>query len=142
MPQTEEAISHARAAGVPIVVALNKIDLPGCDPQRAVRELANNELLPTEWGGDTEVIKTSATTGEGVDELLSVIDELAGPILAAAPVDRRRRRARYLIARAAADLVADRIKTGGDLIDQLADAVLNGQSTPTIAAKAILESKE
>lgn len=73
MPQTEEAISHARAADVPIVVALNKVDLPGVDPQRAFRDLANNELLPTEWGGDTEVIKTSAVTGEGVDELLETL---------------------------------------------------------------------
>ena len=64
MPQTEEAISHARAAGVPIVVALNKIDLPGVDAQRIYQQLAANELLPTEWGGDTEVVKTSATTGD------------------------------------------------------------------------------
>jgi translation initiation factor IF-2 len=73
MPQTEEAISHARAAGVPIVVALNKIDLPGTNPQRAFEQLAANELLPTEWGGDTELIKTSALTGEGVDELLDTL---------------------------------------------------------------------
>ncbi|MDY0167488.1 MAG: translation initiation factor IF-2 [Thermoguttaceae bacterium] len=73
MPQTEEAISHARAAGVPIVVALNKIDLPGVNPQRAYEQLAANELLPSEWGGDTEVIKTSAITGEGIDELLDTL---------------------------------------------------------------------
>jgi translation initiation factor IF-2 len=73
MPQTEEAISHARAAGVPIVVALNKIDLPGVSPQRAYEQLAAAELLPTEWGGDTEVIKTSAVTGEGIDELLETL---------------------------------------------------------------------
>ncbi|MBN2474373.1 MAG: translation initiation factor IF-2 [Pirellulales bacterium] len=73
MPQTEEAISHGRAAEVPMVVALNKIDLPGVNPQRAFEQLAANELLPTEWGGDTEVIKTSATTGEGVDDLLETL---------------------------------------------------------------------
>ena len=73
MPQTEEAISHARAAQVPIVVALNKIDLPGGNPQRAFEQLAANELLPTEWGGDTEVIKTSALTGEGLSELLETL---------------------------------------------------------------------
>ncbi len=61
MPQTEEAISHARAAGVPIVVALNKIDLPGVNIERIYQQLAANELLPTEWGGDVEVVKTSAT---------------------------------------------------------------------------------
>jgi translation initiation factor IF-2 len=73
MPQTEEAISHAKAAGVPIVVALNKIDLPGVNPDRAFQDLAARELLPSEWGGDTEVIRTSAITGEGVDELLDTL---------------------------------------------------------------------
>ncbi len=73
MPQTEEAISHARAAEVPIVVALNKIDLPGANPQRAYEQLAANELLPSEWGGETEVVKTSATTGEGIDKLLETL---------------------------------------------------------------------
>jgi translation initiation factor IF-2 len=73
MPQTEEAISHARAAGVPIVVALNKIDMHGANPQRAYEQLAANELLPTEWGGDTEVVKTSAITGEGIDQLLETL---------------------------------------------------------------------
>jgi translation initiation factor IF-2 len=73
MPQTEEAISHVRAASVPIVVAINKIDLPGADIDKVFQQLAANELLPTEWGGDTEVVKTSATTGEGVDELLDTL---------------------------------------------------------------------
>ena len=73
MPQTEEAISHARAAGVPIVVALNKIDLPGVDVNRIYQQLAANELLPSEWGGDVEVVKTSATTGTGIDELLDTL---------------------------------------------------------------------
>jgi translation initiation factor IF-2 len=62
MPQTEEAISHARAAGVPIVVALNKCDLPGADPQRVLQQLSAHELLPTQWGGDVEVVQTSAAT--------------------------------------------------------------------------------
>jgi len=73
MPQTEEAISHARAAGVPIVVAMNKIDLPGANPQRVYEQLAANELLPSEWGGETEVVKTSAVTGEGIDKLLETL---------------------------------------------------------------------
>jgi translation initiation factor IF-2 len=77
MPQTEEAISHARAAGVPIVVAINKIDLPGADVQRVYQQLAANELLPTEWGGETEVVKTSAVTGEGVDSLLDTLLTIA-----------------------------------------------------------------
>ena len=73
MPQTEEAISHAKAAGVPIVVALNKIDIPGVSEQKAYEGLATNELLPTAWGGDTEVVPTSATTGQGVQELLDTL---------------------------------------------------------------------
>ena len=70
MPQTEEAISHARAAGVPIVVALNKIDLPGINVDRVYSQLAENQLLPSEWGGETEVVKTSATKGTGLDDLI------------------------------------------------------------------------
>ncbi|WP_315852272.1 translation initiation factor IF-2 [Lignipirellula cremea] len=73
MPQTEEAISHARAAGVPIVVALNKIDLPGADANRVMQQLAQFNLLPSEWGGETEVVKTSALSGEGLDELLETL---------------------------------------------------------------------
>src|SRR5204863_449989 len=63
MPQTEEALSHAKAAEVPIVVAMNKIDLPGADEQKVLQQLATAGLLPSEWGGDVEVIRTSAITG-------------------------------------------------------------------------------
>ncbi len=77
MPQTEEAISHARAAGVPIVVCINKIDLPGADIDKIYQQLAANELLPSEWGGETEVVKTSALTGEGVEDLLETLLTIA-----------------------------------------------------------------
>ncbi len=77
MPQTIEAIAHSKAAGVPIIVALNKIDLPGCDINRIYAQLAEHELAPTEWGGDTEVVKTSATTGQGIDDLLEALDYIA-----------------------------------------------------------------
>ena len=73
MPQTEEAISHARAADVPIIVALNKCDLPGVDINKVMADLAANELQPSEWGGEVEVVKTSALTGEGLDDLLETI---------------------------------------------------------------------
>ena len=73
MPQTEEAISHAKAAGVPIIVALNKIDLQGANPEKAFQDLAQHELLPSEWGGETEVVRTSAIKGEGIDDLLETI---------------------------------------------------------------------
>lgn len=77
MPQTEEAISHARAAEVPIVVALNKMDLHGVNIDRIMQQLAVNELLPAEWGGSTEVVKCSALTGMGVDELLETLLTIA-----------------------------------------------------------------
>jgi len=77
MPQTAEAITHARAAKVPIVVALNKIDLPGVDVNRVYAQLSEHGLVPSEWGGDTDVIKTSATTGRGIDELVAHLSTLS-----------------------------------------------------------------
>ena len=77
MPQTIESINHSRAAGVPIVVALNKIDKPeatDANIQRILGQLAEHDLNPSEWGGTTEVVRVSAETGEGVDELLEVLD--------------------------------------------------------------------
>jgi translation initiation factor IF-2 len=73
MPQTVEAISHARAAKVPIVVALNKIDMPNANVTRAVGQLAEHELVSREWGGNVEVIQTSAVTGAGIDKLLDTL---------------------------------------------------------------------
>ena len=73
MPQTEECISHARSAGVPIIVALNKMDLPGVDDQRCLQQLAQHDMLPSEWGGEYEVIRTSGETGLGMDELVETI---------------------------------------------------------------------
>src|SRR5574344_1282085 len=73
MPQTKEAIDHAKAAGVPILVAINKIDKPGADPNRVMTELTEYNLTPEEWGGDTIFTKISAKTGEGIDELLENI---------------------------------------------------------------------
>jgi translation initiation factor IF-2 len=73
MPQTVEAISHARAAKVPIVVALNKMDVPNANVQRAMGQLAENNLQPREWGGDIEVIQTSAETGQGIGELVEIL---------------------------------------------------------------------
>jgi len=73
MPQTIEAISHAKAAEVPIIVALNKIDLPSANPDKALQDLAAQDLLPSEWGGEVDVIRTSAITGEGLDELLETV---------------------------------------------------------------------
>jgi translation initiation factor IF-2 len=70
MPQTLEAIAHAKAGHVPIVVALNKIDKPEANPERVMQELAKNEVVPEEWGGDTMFVQVSAKTGDGIDALL------------------------------------------------------------------------
>ncbi len=77
MPQTEEAISHAKAAEVPIVVALNKIDLEGVDPNRVMTQLTEHQLTPSEWGGDVEVVHTSAIKGTGMDELMETLLTIA-----------------------------------------------------------------
>lgn len=73
MPQTKEAVDHARAAGVPIVVAVNKIDKPGANPDRVMSEMAELGVMPEEWGGDTIFQKVSAKTGEGVHDLLETM---------------------------------------------------------------------
>ncbi len=73
MPQTLEAIDHARAAGVPVIVAFNKMDLPTANPDKVKAELSNQGLTVEEWGGDTVAVGTSAKTGEGVDKLLEMI---------------------------------------------------------------------
>jgi translation initiation factor IF-2 len=77
MPQTEEAISHARAAEVPIVVAMNKMDVPGANANRVLQQLSAKNLLPSEWGGDVEVVRTSAVKGEGIDELVDTLLTIA-----------------------------------------------------------------
>ena len=73
MPQTVEAIQHAKAAEVPIIVAINKMDLEGVDTDRVTNELASKDVIPEEWGGETQFRKVSAMTGEGVDALLEAI---------------------------------------------------------------------
>ena len=72
-PQTEEAVKHAKAAGVPLIVAVNKIDLPDADPDRARNELSALEVIPEDWGGENLFVNVSAQTGEGIDALLDAI---------------------------------------------------------------------
>ncbi len=72
-PQTEEAVQHAKAAGVPLVVAVNKVDKEGIDPDRVKNELSAMEVIPEDWGGDTQFIEVSAITGQGVENLLEAI---------------------------------------------------------------------
>lgn len=73
MPQTVECISHAKAAKVPIVVAMNKIDRPNANEQKVLTDLAAHEILPSEWGGEVEVVRTSALNGDGIDDLLETL---------------------------------------------------------------------
>ncbi len=87
MPQTKEAIKHARAAGVPIVVAINKIDKPDANPERVKNELVVEEVVPEEFGGDSPFIAVSAKTGEGIDALLEQVLLQAEVLELRAPVD-------------------------------------------------------
>ena len=73
MPQTIEAINHAKAANIPIIVAVNKMDKPGANPDRVLTQLTEHDLVPAEWGGETEVCRISAKTGMGIDELLETV---------------------------------------------------------------------
>ena len=104
MPQTLEALDHAKAAEVPIIVAINKIDREGADPQRVMTQLSERELIPEEWGGDTIMVPVSAMTGEGIDDLIDNLlvvaevedlratpdDRAAGTVLEVAPRHRSR----------------------------------------------------
>jgi translation initiation factor IF-2 len=87
MPQTVEAIQHAKAANVPIVVAVNKIDKPEADPEKIKTELTRYELIPEDWGGQTMFIPVSAKTGVGIDELLDSLLVQAEVLELTAPVD-------------------------------------------------------
>ena len=87
MPQTKEAIQHAKAAGVPLVVAINKIDKPEADPDRVRNELAQHEVISEDWGGDTQFVHVSAKSGEGIDDLLEAILLQAEVMELRAPVE-------------------------------------------------------
>lgn len=87
MPQTEEAIDHARAAGTPLIVAINKMDKPSADPDRVLNELTAKEVVSEEWGGDTPMARISAKTGAGIDELLELISLQAELMELEAPLD-------------------------------------------------------
>ena len=87
MPQTLEAISHAKAANVPIIVAINKIDAPGANPDRVKQQLSEHGLIPEDWGGDTICVPVSALRGDGIGELLEMINLVAEMQELKAPVD-------------------------------------------------------
>jgi translation initiation factor IF-2 len=91
MPQTVEALNHAKAAGVPIVVAINKIDREGANIDRVKQQLSEQGLIPSDWSGDTEMVPVSAVTGDGIEDLLEtvlVVADLQDPPIAASPAGR------------------------------------------------------
>jgi GTPase len=122
------------------ILVVNKSDREGAE--RALQQLKGALSIRPSAAGNVTVHKTSALSGDGVGELLEDIEDRGEKILAADPRQRRRRRARYLIARAAADMVEARIKSGGaSLIDKLAEKVLTGSMSPAEAASQILDLK-
>jgi len=133
MPQTEEAITHAREAGVPIVVAINKCDKEEADPDRVKNELVAKEVIPEEWGGDTQFIEVSAHTGAGIDELLEAVSLQAELLELSAVVD----------APAQGVVVESRVEKGRGVVATLliqqgtlnhGDLVLAGQSYGRVRA--------
>lgn len=86
MPQTEEAVQHAKAAGVPMVVAVNKCDKEEADPDRVKNELAAKDVIPEDWGGDVQFVEVSAHTGQGIEELLEAVSLQAELLELSAPV--------------------------------------------------------
>ena len=120
------------------VLVVNKGDRPGAE--QTMQQLIGALSLRATISDKVPVLKTSALNGDGVEKLVETLDEIGRRVATEPPQSRRRRRARYLIARAAADLVAARIKAGGKSgLDPLADAVLSGTMTPDAAAKKVLE---
>jgi LAO/AO transport system kinase len=119
------------------VMVVNKGDRPGAE--QTMQQLVGALSIRATISDKVPVLKTSALSGEGVPKLVATLDEIGARVAAKGPLDRRRRRARYLIARAAADIVAQRIKQGGaSSLDPLADAVLSGIMTPDAAARTVL----
>ena len=133
MPQTKEAIKHAKAAGVPIVVAVNKIDKPGANPERVKGELVAEEVVPEEFGGDSPFCEVSAKTGAGIDELLEQVLLQAEILELKAPVDAM---AKGLVIEARLDKgrgpVATVLVQSGTL--HVGDVVLGGQTYGRVRA--------
>ena len=123
------------------ILVVNKGDREGAE--RTLQQLTGALSIRSGAAANVPLLKTTATTGEGVEALLAAVERVGAGVLAKGPLERRRRRARYLIARAAADLVARRIRAGeGDRLDQLADAVLSGRLPVNDAAEQILSGED
>ncbi len=152
MPQTIEAVQHARAAGVPLVVAINKMDKPQADPDRVKQELGKHEVIPEDWGGDTQFVPVSAKTGEGVDALLesvllqaevlelsAVADGLASGVILESSLDKGRGPMATLLVQQGTLNKGDVILTGQEygrvraMFDELGKPITNaGPSMPVV----------
>ncbi len=122
------------------ILVVNKGDRPGAD--LTLQQLIGALSIRASAAGKVPVLKTTATTGEGVPELVQAINNVGSNVKAEGAAVRRRRRARYLIARAAADIVAERVRHGGNEgLDNLSDQVLAGDLSPEAAAKKLLDHK-
>lgn len=122
------------------ILVVNKGDRPGAEV--TLQQLIGALSIRASTAGKVPVLKTTATTGEGVPELVQAMNNIGSEIKAEGAAVRRRRRARYLIARAAADIVAERVRHGGNEgLDNLSDQVLTGDLSPEAAAKKLLEHK-
>ncbi len=133
MPQTEEAVAHAKAAGVPIVVAINKCDKESADPDRVKNELSAKDVIPEDWGGDTQFVNVSAHTGDGIDDLLEAVALQAELLELTAPV---KVPAKGVVVESRVDkgrgVVATVLVQGGEL--KRGDILLAGQSYGRVRA--------
>ena len=133
MPQTEEAVEHARAAGVPLVVAVNKMDKESADPDRVKQELSAKGVMPEDWGGDTQFIEVSAHSGLGIDALLEAVSLQAELLELSAPIGVP---ARGVVVESRMDkgrgAVATLLVQGGEL--KRGDIILAGQSYGRVRA--------
>lgn len=133
MPQTEEAVEHARAAGVPLVVAVNKMDKESADPDRVKQELSAKGVMPEDWGGDTQFIEVSAHSGLGIDALLEAVSLQAELLELTAPIGVP---ARGVVVESRMDkgrgAVATLLVQGGEL--KRGDIILAGQSYGRVRA--------
>ncbi len=120
------------------IIVVNKADRPGAE--QTMHQLIGALSIRATMAEKIPGLKTSSISGDGVPALVKAFDAIGKRVFTAGAIDRRRRRARYLIARAASDIVAARIKAGKDGLDPLADAVLSGTLTPDKAARRLLES--
>ena len=140
MPQTLEAINHAKAAKVPIVVAINKSDLPTADPERVKRQLSERELLVEDWGGEIVCCLVSAETGEGINDLLAAIDDHGKHLADSGAIEERRRQILEMrVLKTAEDIIRKDFRGGRDKLSGLMKGLEDRKMDPHEAALKLLD---